>query len=178
MKAESRSTGVTSNRFGVSFVQQRWAINSVKGCPQSNPPGHGWGSRGSTPLAERSSCVLGIVNPILSVQPILMNHNSTSLNCTVNSRAPADRYCHCAVATGDAFDHCPLPSPPLAVGSTDPAAWGRGRPKPGPPIVVVPRRRKSVGYWPLAINIPTHSGARSWAGSRLNRRDRRRVASS
>jgi len=65
---------------------------------------------------------------------------------------------------------------PLA--SADPAAAGGGRPKPVPPIEVVPRRRKSVGYWPMAINTLTHSGARPWAGSRLNRRDRRRVASS
>jgi len=31
----------------------------------------------------------------------------TSHNCIVNSRAPADRYCHCAAATGDASDLCP-----------------------------------------------------------------------
>jgi len=26
----------------------------------------------------------------------------------------------------------------------------------------------SVGYWPLAINIMTHSGVRPWTGSRLS----------
>lgn len=47
-------------------------------------------------------------------------------------------------------------------------SW-RGRPKPILPIAVVSRRRKSVGYWPLVINISTHSGARLKAGSRLSR---------
>jgi len=89
--------------------------------------------------------------------------------CTVNSRALADRYCHSAVATGDAFDHCPLYS--AAVGSWfyRPLGANRGDARSRfHRLRLVSRRRKSVGYWPLAIDNPTHSGARSWAGNRLS----------
>lgn len=43
-----------------------------------------------------------------------------------------------------------------------------GHPKPMLPIAVASRRRKSVDYWLLAINISTHPGARLQAGSRLS----------
>lgn len=57
------------------------------------------------------------------------NQKTLSRICTVNSWAPADRYCHCAVATGDAFDQCSLYWSPLAVGSTDPMALMKGTPE-------------------------------------------------